>query len=507
MSLTSIAAAAFLAIAQANSLPADNTAEDVYIDDLNRALDLARNENCTGALDIMLPALQSPLYETLNAQSKTLIHRTVIDCAIDERRWLEALDSIEAHLILRGDTEYMLWLKLVVGNIADQPLKSLAAVERLTELAPERLHDLELRTVYSLLRKLKESQDGDERLAFLDLLWAVEYRPPDPIASLDTLRLTYARLLRDEHMTARAAALIKEIENPLVIADFLIDKRFDPVRNFQGLPTLQDMPALVVAYVDKARRKTESYPKHLSAQLDYVQALRLSGAFAEAESQAAAVVSEMGENAEDSAYEDYDEQAPWVLNEWAYTLYDLGRNDEARTALTRAAAKDERGQSNVSQLINLSSLLQAEGKYDEAISQIGKLDLDVTSAYGEMWAKTVVVCARAFQDRLDEAADDLAYIRANGEDNVSALQRTLLCINDLDGAAVLYIERLNDPDQRGDALNALQTTLKPPYVLPGHATLQRRFETVKARADVQNTASEVGRVLDLPFYPTYWGDF
>ena len=41
----------------------------------------------------------------------------------------------------------------------------------------------------------------------------------------------------------------------------------------------------------------------------------------------------MGETAGQSSYTDFDESARWVLNEWGYTLYDLGRNDEARAGI------------------------------------------------------------------------------------------------------------------------------------------------------------------------------
>lgn len=501
MKITTIAAIVFLSMAQTNAL-----AQGSYVDDLNRAIALAQAEDCAGALDILLPSLASPEYEALTHDSKALIHGTIIDCSIDEGRWIEALDSIEEHMKLRGENAHILWLKLLIGDIAERPLASLSAAERLADVAPERLRTVEIRTIFSLLRKLKTTDEGDKRLAFLDALWAAEYQPPDPTVSLDGLRMTYARLLRDEHMTARAAALIREIENPVILADFFIDRRFDPVNNFRGMPALEDLPAMVEAHVNASRQTTEDYPTLLGAQLNYVQALRLAGEFEQAEATAAALAKEMGDNAEASPYEDYDDWAPWLLNEWAYTLYDLGRNDEARAALARAAEKDENGGTNVSQLINLSSLLNSEGKFDAALAEIARLDYDATSPYGVMWAKTVVVCARAFQGRLSEAEEELAHVRANGDDNVSALQRALLCINDIDGAAALYIERLNDPDNRGDALNALQTTLQPPHVLPIHAELRARLETVKARSDVQEAASEVGRLLELPFYPTYWGD-
>ena len=510
MTLIAVLAAAFLAAAQASEQQPDAAApapvESVYIEELERAVALAETGDCAGALDILLPALQSPDYASRLPDSAARAHETVVDCAIKERRWLDALASIEAHLALAGESERMLWFQLHVANLADRPLAGLAATERFVKREPRMLSEVELQVIFSLLGKLKDTPEGDKRLAFLDLLWDAGYKPADPAASLDGLRMAYARLLTAEHMTARAARLIREIDSSLAVTTFLIDRSFDPVRIFKGLPDEKDLPALVAAEVEKSLRATREHPALLAVSLNYIQALRLSGAFEDAEKAAAETAAAMGETAEESAYEDYDEYAAWILNEWAYSLYDLGRNDEARAALARAADKDEHGASNVSQRINLSSMLHAQERHAEALTEIAKLDASTMNPYGVMWAKAVTVCARAFQNRLGEASDDLAYLKEHKADNMSALQRTLFCVNDLDAAAALYIERLEDPDQRGAALNALQAALSPPYTPPVTAELHKRFETVRARPDVREAAEKVGRILSLPFYPTYWGD-
>ncbi len=510
MTLIAALAAGVLAAAQASEpqpdAPPPASVESAYVEEFEHAVALAKTGDCAGALDILLPALQSPDYASRLPDSAARAHETVVDCAIKEHRWLDALASIEAHLALAGESEKMLWVQLHIAALAERPLAGLKATAWFAERAPILLSEVELQVIFTLLGKLKDTPEGDKRLAFLDLLWDAGYKPADPAASLDGLRMTYARLLIAEHMTARAAKLIREVESPLAVTTFLIDRGFDPVRVFKGLPDEKDLPGLVAAEVEASHHATKEHPALLAVSLNYIQALRLSGAFEDAEKAAAETAAAMGETAEESAYEDYDEYAAWILNEWAYTLYDLGRNEAARGALAMAAAKNEGGGPNVSQLINLASMLQAEGKHVEALTEIGKLDLSIPSPYGVMWAKAVTVCARAFQNRLSEAADDLAYLKEHKADNVSALQRTLFCVNDLDAAAALYIERLEDPDQRGAALNALQAALSPPYTPPVTAELHKRFETVRARPDVREAADKVGRILSLPFYPTYWGD-
>lgn len=318
--------------------------------------------------------------------------------------------------------------------------------------------------------------------------------------------MEYARLLRDESMTSRAAAIIREVTNPTDIAEFLIDKRFDSLRGFEGMPVLSDMPAQLQTYLKDAELKSQQHPDLLDGALRYISALRTSGEFIKAQEVAASIAANMGESAENSPYKDYDDKASWLLNEWAYTLYDLGRNDEARAALRKAAGTVEFDDVNVSQLINLSSLLVSEGRFDEALSEISKLKEDKTSPYGMMWAKSVEVCASAFQDRLDGARATLTYMQAHGEDNVSALSKALVCADDIDAAAALYIKRLQDPAQSIAALKALQTTISAPAILPYDVILNERFDRMKARADVQDAIDDVGRVMSFPFYTTYWGD-
>ena len=79
-------------------------------------------------------------------------------------------------------------------------------------------------------------------------------------------------------------------------------------------------------------------------------------------------------------------------------------------------------------------------------------------------------------------------------------------MNDLDGAAALSVRRLNDPQERGDALIALQSYRRPPNrSLPHEALLLERLAQVRARDDVRAAVEAVGRIEDVPLYSVYWG--
>lgn len=481
-------------------------APESFLDKLNRAVKLASQGECASALDILIPATTKLAYADLTPGSKDLVQSRIANCALKLQRWSDALNAINALLELRGDSTDLLTLKFDLGMFTDRFMDSLVAVERLADANPNTVSKIKLRRIYVLLRRLEHTLWGDLRLRLLDALWKAHYSPPDPTQSLDGLRMTYARLLRDSGMTARAAALIGEVSDPTYLAETLFDRRYEPLQSFKEMPRLEDLPAAVDRYLKEMESIAATQPNRLNATLNYMQALRMAGKFQAAADEGAAAAARMGENADASPYTDFDEYANWVLNEWGYALYNLGRNDEARAAMKRAAGLDEDGVSNVSQTINASSLLISEGKFDEALAAISGLEAENTSPYGKMWAKSVVVCAKAFQNRLGDDDRDLAYMKDHEADNEAALARTLLCANDTAGAVALYVKRLDVLDLRLDALEALQITMDPPQRLPVDAELARRFDAVRENDEVRAAAEKVGTILTLPFYAIYWGD-
>ncbi|MBX9745854.1 MAG: hypothetical protein K2X34_03065, partial [Hyphomonadaceae bacterium] len=165
----------------------------------------------------------------------------------------------------------------------------------------------------------------------------------------------------------------------------------------------------------------------------------------------------------------------------------------------------EDGQWSVSQVINFASMLSAEGRPQDALEVLRTVGS--ASDYGDMWIAAVRACAASQLGDSDLRDTALSFLRENADDNISAAARGLLCANDLDRAAALYIRRLADPEQRGDALLALQRYTQPPNVLPHNRALAERLEQVRARADVQAAIAAVGRIEEVPLQSVYWGDF
>ncbi len=123
-----------------------------------------------------------------------------------------------------------------------------------------------------------------------------------------------------------------------------------------------------------------------------------------------------------------------------------------------------------------------------------------------MWAAAVKICARSLNGAEADRVD-LDFANANKTENDSAYAEILLCLGDEDAAAAHFIARLDDPERRAAALRAVQKTLEADYDLPIGAELDRRQAAVAARADVAAAIEKVGRIIDLPFFPIYWGDY
>lgn len=150
-------------------------------------------------------------------------------------------------------------------------------------------------------------------------------------------------------------------------------------------------------------------------------------------------------------------------------------------------------------------MLIGEGRARDALEVIQTVG--EASPYGDMWIADVRACAAAQLGDATLQETSMAFLREHADDNIAAVTHASLCVNDLDGAAALYIRRLADPEQRSGALLALQRYRLPPgSSLPFNIVLLERLEQVRARPDVQAAIEAVGRIEDVPLQIVYWGD-
>jgi hypothetical protein len=92
-------------------------------------------------------------------------------------------------------------------------------------------------------------------------------------------------------------------------------------------------------------------------------------------------------------------------------------------------------------------------------------------------------------------------VRAAIEAGRGPLLETLLCANDLDGAAKLIISELKEPSSRGDTLYTLQDYQDDLKATAIEKETRQRLLSVRNRPDVASAISAVGRVEAYPVLP------
>jgi len=456
---------------------------------------------CEAVLPSAREFWRSADFNTLPAPARTLLLRAMAGCA-----W-ELADGAAAIAISRDAREngadwadYML---MQLGLRFDDDALALESFHRMAEREPDTLAAMPWRLAWRTISAANDvDQSGREALRIHDVLVSLPYRPLEG-GNDDSLRMDHARLLIEAGQVDRARARLEGPLGPEQVILMRVDGRYAVLRDIPGFAARLDVRAAAEADLERARANAAENENKLSAHNEVAGALRVLGRHDEA----LALIDQHVDRAQTtpSAYSDTAEQLNWAQNERAYTLYELGRADEARAAFGLSIAAGEDGSWNVSQVINFASMLVAEQRPQDALEVLQIVGR--SSDYGDMWIAAARACAAA---QLADAAlqqTALTFLRENTDDNIAAAINGHLCANDLDAVAALYIARLSDPAQRGDALLALQRYHDPPNVLPYERVLEDRLNQVRARADVRAAVDAVGQIEDIPVQSVYWGDF
>lgn len=467
------------------------------------AAQLIDDGQCEAALPSARTFWPSSEFATLSLELRQGFLAAVVECAAGLNDFPQAFAAAWAARDLGAPWgDYLLLLLALDGRDNALALQSFDAVSANT---PHYLDRLEIRTVWSVLRAVREADpSGAAELRVHEALLARNYSP-EPGMSDDGLRRDHARLLLERGQTSRARERIAPVTDPQTLLVVRIDKRFDALRADPDFEQRFDLRSALERHIARARERAAAHPRLLALQHDIVQSVRMLGRPEQALAELDRVLARAHSADGASQFDDYADQINWLLNERGYILYDLGRREEARTAFGQAIGVGEGGHWNVSQVINFASMLQAEGRAGEALEVLRTMGR--ASPYGDMWAAAVRACAA---EQLNDTAlrdEAMTFLREHESDNPAALTRGLLCVNDLDGAAAAYVRRLRNPAEREGALLALQIYEPPRVVLSEQeAEINGRKAAVRDRPDVRAAAEEVGRIERVPLHSVYWGE-
>ncbi|HYI47216.1 MAG TPA: hypothetical protein VEX35_02015 [Allosphingosinicella sp.] len=317
----------------------------------------------------------------------------------------------------------------------------------------------------------------------------------------DGLRIVLMEDRLDQNDVAGATGFAAAVTTPSSVLPLLVRKRYDAL-----LAPNADRLALLGRALDERERETTAAlaaaPRDSRRLLERAQHLRSQGRDADA----LAVLAPATRDVAATAAEEF---GMWAVNEAAYALLALNRGGEAIRLMERIAAMPlERHYHLVSARINHLEVLTSVGRHAEALERAARLEAEggrFASDYGKAWIDSTRVCALASLGRAPETEAPLARLRGWSEINAPALSRAYLCLNNLDAAAALLVQRLgrDDPVPAILALQDYRLSRGPGQAGPMHA----RFLSLRDRPEVRAALDRVGRVLSLPLARTYWGDF
>ncbi|MBS0505155.1 MAG: hypothetical protein JSS55_15425 [Proteobacteria bacterium] len=451
---------------------------------LAEAIDAADAKDCGKA--VKLAERLAEAKGGLNELGQSLALDTLARCAFMTG------DKAQAAVLIRRATAFDaasddIWhRRLQIDLLAQDWDAAVGSVEAMvTDGRGGALNRISEEAISHLDNELRRAKRKDLQKRLLQVLASDGYSPTDLFADTDLYRRRLAIQMAEEGDTARAKALVEGLTDPWSVARASLDLR---LRRF--LPADPDIRALLERRLEGRLRIMRANPDRLEPLIYVASDLRKLGRVEQALKVLQTAAPQI---AEADAYVDAAKHGSWWWDELSRTYVALGRFDEAADALRKGGELSENGGSNVSQTINLAHLQVRAGRSGDALKTLAAFMTTPhnISPYGEVALRSARACAFADTGNRAEALKDVAYIRDHQLDAPGSLDGVALCVGDLDGAAAALIKRLEDPDERVDALLDLSDYDDPPVKLPDNI-FNRDNKKLIERPDVKAAIASAG---------------
>jgi tetratricopeptide (TPR) repeat protein len=371
-------------------------------------------------------------------------------------------------------------------NDAAQSLSTIA------EHWPDALKKLEDNYIAQIV--VATPKTGSVRYELLKALWDAHFTRKDG-GRLNRWWCELALLQLERGEQADGLASLQAVDSPEGLISVLADNRYAPVRSQLRPPP--DVAGALQREIDSADAAISRDDSHLAPVLRLAGALSQAGRQEVALERLDAIIASVRAEPDQHKYADYDQLFVWVLNERSHTLRMLGRFEEALSQMSEASHLPENKSNNVSQVINLAELYNDVGRPREALSALEGLGTPNLSPYGAMQiAAQKLDSALQLKDKAF-GSRQLDYLREHRSDSLATYQWALVDANRIDDAAQLLKERLENPEERADALADVQhyaDSQLPQRVLEQ----KRRWLLLLERPDVRDSILKVGAVGSYP---------
>jgi tetratricopeptide (TPR) repeat protein len=463
---------------------------------VEQARQLARDNQFAQADALLTSVIAASEFRALPAASQHLALQLGGVAALQMRNPQRSLVLLRRACAMRETDPFDWYMRVLAGNAAPDARDTVAALTILAVRWPavlprlERYHQLDW-----AMRSLQKAGSDADRYTVLSALFGVRLSEENDTESEWWRDLALLRLARGERDAAMGALL--RITDPYVAITVEADRRFDPIRyQIAAWPGVTETAGQAIT---AAAKRAQEKPGELEPAEHLAQLLGSSLRF-EQELQVTDAAIERQEAQGPQAYSDYNRRYTWILNERAYALYGLGRWDAALAQLRAASELSEEGTPNVSQMINLALMYAELERPAESLATLKRVRSRRASPYGDMQEQMITVYA-ALQLHDTKTADEaLGFMRRRRDDAPVALEEALLVSGHEQECAQLLISRLEDPRLRSAALLDVQqydAGVEPPWLAEKH----RRWQSLRARGDVQAAIAQVGRVNHYPLSP------
>lgn len=365
------------------------------------------------------------------------------------------------------------------------------------------------RYISLFLRKLK-SENGlrmhDLKFKTYEMLFDRVYQPDKVFSTMDYWRKAYSLGLLERGKIKQAKKMAVSITQPSVLRSMYVDKSYEKLWSVSSLKTTDRVMKAFDNDIDRLKRLVKKHPDKLQGRQSLIMAYATIGQLDKAENLSKKTLKEMEDF---GSFSDEDDYKNWIFNEIAYVYYAKGDYERGNSYMVRAAnTVEDSSNSNVSQVINYTVKLLDQGAYQKALDFQDKfMSEDGASDYGDMWIWYNEACGYFKLGQMKKSVAAMKKLADNREENYPAYSMSLLCAGKIEAAAQSYISRLNDPDHRSEALDAMQISKFSEQIMPLDKELRANLDKVRARADVRESVNKYGRIETWPLPNTYWGDF
>lgn len=392
----------------------------------------------------------------------------------------------------------------MAGSLLRDPVRMVRAVEGAASNVPASQRALlhafltreRIRGLNGALRGLTLARAG-ERLS--DALVTLDWPAGGSSGAIDYYREEAVRYRMRNNRRGEAEAVARTITTLRYAAPLLLLRRYDGL-----IPAPDGVPAALQRIMAEQDRRTaaalDARPGHHSAIVDRAEFLRAAGRNQEVIDLTSPFLGDLRATVAAS------EEGMWMVNEAAYALQALGRGEEALALMQRLTALDhDRFPGLIGPTINYAVMLWQNNRPSDAIALARRIETSRrprTNAYGGMLLGASAVCSNVALGRTSAAQGILGRMLRLEQVNQGALTMAYLCLDDLDSAERLIIQRLGSEDT--EAVLALQDHRRSgPGGTPLDAMRQRLLQ-LRERPRVRAALERVARVESLPMAHTYW---